>query len=244
MGKKVSIITITYNSERTLEETIRSVANQDYPDIEYIIVDGASKDNTLNIVENYRNKISIVISEQDKGICDAFNKGIRAATGDIIGIINSDDMLTSGAISRLVQVMHDDSDILYGNGKRIYEDGHMEPYKSENHKELKSRMALVHPSTFIRKAAYEKYGYFDLQYKGCMDRELLLRMYTKGAIFQYDPFEYSIYRMGGFSDQQFKTVVSREREEISMKYGQPLVIAKAQSLITNMKFYIKNKLSH
>ena len=93
MLPKISIVTITFNSEHTVEETIKSVISQDYPNLEYIIIDGASKDGTLAVVDKYRGKIAKVISEPDNGISDAFNKGIRHSTGDIIGIINSDDVL-------------------------------------------------------------------------------------------------------------------------------------------------------
>lgn len=98
---KISIITITYNSEKTIEETILSIINQNYQNIEYIIIDGGSKDNTLNIINKYKTKISKVISEPDNGISDAFNKGIREATGDIIGIINSDDILNIDTLNEL-----------------------------------------------------------------------------------------------------------------------------------------------
>jgi glycosyltransferase involved in cell wall biosynthesis len=103
---KVSIITITYNSAQTIEDTIQSVLSQDYSDIEYIIVDGASKDGTLEIIERYRNSISTVISERDKGIYDAMNKGVQKATGDVIGILNSDDFYAdTSVISDLVRTM-------------------------------------------------------------------------------------------------------------------------------------------
>lgn len=235
---KVSIITITYNSEKTIEDTINSVISQDYPEIEYLIVDGKSRDDTLKIIEKYRNKIAKVISEPDRGICDAFNKGIRESTGDVIGIINSDDMLLPGAISHLVSVIKPTTDVLYGNGKRLFEDGTLAPYCAGDHRKLIYQMTLVHPATFVRRAAYERYGYFDLQYKGCMDRELLLRMYKNGAIFQKDQFDYAIYRMGGFSDQNFRTVIAKEREEISMKYGQSRFAVKLHSAIARVAFWI------
>ena len=92
---KISIVTITYNSEAIVEETIKSVISQDYPDLEYIIIDGGSKDNTLAVVDKYRDRIAKVVSEPDEGISDAFNKGIRNATGDIVGIINSDVKIPS-----------------------------------------------------------------------------------------------------------------------------------------------------
>ncbi|MFM7725108.1 MAG: glycosyltransferase, partial [Flavobacteriales bacterium] len=95
---KVSIITITYNSAETLEDTIQSVLSQDYPNVEYIIVDGSSKDDTLAIVERYRKSIAVVLSEPDKGIYDAMNKGVRLATGDVIGILNSDDFYADSTV--------------------------------------------------------------------------------------------------------------------------------------------------
>lgn len=104
MIPKISIVTITYNSEKTLEETILSVVNQNYCNLEYLIIDGGSKDSTLKIEDKYRDKISFVISEPDKGIIDAFNKGIKYASGDIIGIINSDDILCDGALQAIADL--------------------------------------------------------------------------------------------------------------------------------------------
>ena len=98
---KISIITITYNSEKTLENTIKSVIGQNYDDLEYIIIDGGSKDGTLKIAEQYKKYISVIVSEPDNGISDAFNKGISHATGELIGIINSDDMLADGALKTI-----------------------------------------------------------------------------------------------------------------------------------------------
>ena len=107
---KISIITITYNSERTVEETLKSVISQAYPNLEYIIVDGASKDKTLDVVAKYKDSIARIISEPDKGIADAFNKGIRMATGDLIGIINSDDLLLPGALRKMAESYDGDPD--------------------------------------------------------------------------------------------------------------------------------------
>jgi len=112
---KVSLITISYNSGSSIEHAIQSVLAQDYPNIEYIIVDGCSTDNTMDIVNHYRDKISIVVSEPDQGISDAFNKGIELATGKLIGIVNSDDKLVEGAISNLVSEYEEGIDIYRGN---------------------------------------------------------------------------------------------------------------------------------
>lgn len=215
---KISIITITFNSEKTLEETIKSVVNQDYPELEYIIIDGKSTDNTISIIKEYEDKISYWVSEKDKGICDAFNKGIAAATGDVIGIINSDDILLPGALQAVEKAYKSDVDVYYGDGIRIFEDGSTKPYKAKHHKKLKTEMALVHPATFVSKQAYRKYGVFDPCYRTCMDRELLLRMLIAGAVFKKVDCTLAGYRMGGVSDQNSE-IVNREREEISYKYG-------------------------
>lgn len=237
---KISIITITFNSEATLEETIQSVISQGYDDIEYIIVDGASKDGTLDIVNKYRDYITTFISEPDEGICDAFNKGINAATGDIIGIINSDDMLVPGALKCISLNIKPDTDVFYGDGLRLFSDGHTELYKAKDLKLLKQQMALVHPSTFVRKSAYVKHGLFDPNYRVCMDRELLLRMFVNKAKFQYYNQVLSVYRMGGMSDKTFFTTVKRERELISRIYGEPLIKYKIFSIIGAVKGKVKS----
>jgi glycosyltransferase involved in cell wall biosynthesis len=236
---KISIITITYNSEKTLAETIESVISQDYCDIEYIIVDGASKDGTLEVIDKYKEHINKVISEPDKGIGDAFNKGIAIATGDVIGIINSDDMLLPGALSKVAEVFDECTDVLFGNGYRLYKDGTKVIYKAKKLEKIKSEMAMVFPSTFVKKSAYRSYGVFDLGYKVSMDRELLLRMYSKGAKFKYVSVPLSIYRMGGVSDMTFNTAVKNEREKISLLYGERIWRVISFSLIVKIKMYIK-----
>lgn len=236
---KISIITITYNSEKTVEDTIKSVISQGYDDCEYIIIDGGSTDSTIEIVKKYKDKIAYFVSEPDRGICDAFNKGIAVATGEIIGIINSDDMLYPGALNNVAQAYRQGVDIIYGKGKRLYLNGHMEDYLPKDLSFFKYGMALVHPSTFVTKSAYMKYGAFNLRYKGCMDRELLLRMKTQGAKFTYVDAYLSIYRMGGFSDNNYQKVVAKERDEISIQYGASPFFVWMYSFIVRIKMAIK-----
>lgn len=115
MGPKISIVTICYNSQDYIEDAINSIISQDYNNKEFVIVDGCSTDNTLQIIEKYKNQIDIVISEPDKGISDAFNKGINVSTGDIIGLINSDDLLCEGALKKLAQHYRPGVDVFRGN---------------------------------------------------------------------------------------------------------------------------------
>ena len=108
---KISIVTVTLNSEKTLERTIKSVLGQNYSDVEYIIIDGGSTDGTLNIIEKYKDKISKVISEKDNGLYDAMNKGIKLSTGDIVGILNSDDFFYNEEVLSIVANSFEDKEI-------------------------------------------------------------------------------------------------------------------------------------
>ena len=217
--RKISIVTVCLNSEKTIRDTIESVIHQNYSNLQYIIVDGLSSDQTLNIINEYRDKISVVISEKDKGISDAFNKGILQADGEVIGIINSDDKLAEGCLRKIDKWLENDTDVLYGNMVGFGDDIQASIYKPGIPKDLKKRMVLFHPSTFIRKTAYEKYGLYSLNFRYCMDRELLLRMYTKGAKFQYINETLSNYRTGGVSDSRYLTGTIPEGAHISKMYG-------------------------
>lgn len=217
---KFSIITITYNSEKTLEETIKSVAKQDFIDYEYIIVDGGSTDHTLDIVKKYGGIVSKWISEPDKGISDAFNKGIKIATGEIICIINSDDMLCADALQTINDNIEEDTDVFYGNAIMFGRGEKQYRYKPfDNIDVLRERMAVVHPATVVRKSAYDRYGVFDIRYKCAMDRELLLRMYVAGAKFQYINHDLAKMRLGGVNQKTYLNQTVPEGIEISIKYG-------------------------
>ncbi len=203
MNPKISIITITYNSEKTLEKTIQSVISQNYDALEYLIIDGASKDHTMDIVNKYRNHISLVISEPDKGISDAFNKGINNATGEIIGIINSDDLLLPNALRTLANSYEKDVDVYRGNTIA---------WDDQNNTQIRGvpRMTfpvnslsfggICHQSTFVAKRTYVKYGLFRPELRFMMDYDLLVRFYNAGAIFRYVEEDLAVSRMGGVTD--------------------------------------------
>ena len=178
---KVSIITVCYNSAATIEDTITSVLSQDYKNIEYIVIDGGSSDATLDIINKYREQISIVISEPDKGIYDAMNKGIKNATGNIVGILNSDDFYeTKDVISEIVNNFDIDTDIVFGNLifvkpenikkiTRFYSLPHFKAWK------LRFGWMPPHPATFIKKSVYDKYGLYKINYKISADYEVFVR---------------------------------------------------------------------
>ena len=236
---KFSVITITYNSGKTLEETIQSVAAQTYDNMEYLIIDGGSTDNTVEIIKRYPEAVTHWISEPDRGISDAFNKGIRLATGDMICLINSDDILAEDALQRVARKVKPETDILYGNA--IYFGENQKNFRVRPHESLdyiRKGMALVHPATFVRKRAYEQYGYFDLGYKCAMDRELLLRMYLGGAKFQYVDEDLAWMRLGGVSIQSFFGTTVPEDRAISIKYGMDPALAKLYGMKMALKFRV------
>ncbi len=209
--KKISIITITYNSEKTVEDTIRSILNQNYKMLEYIIIDGGSTDNTLKIIDKYKDKISYFISEPDNGISDAFNKGIKASTGDVIGIINSDDMLYTDALKHINDKFEADNelDVVHGNVLR-FNDGESVGRLSKPSGKLSDfayQFPMFHPTVFVTAAAYQKHGLFDVNCKNAMDFELLSRMYFNGANFAYIDEIISCFRLGGVSQMAHKRTI-------------------------------------
>lgn len=208
---KISIITATFNSGKTLRDTLESIRQQTYQDIEAIVVDGGSKDNTLDIVREYESLLHGKlrwISEPDKGIYDAMNKGINMATGDIIGILNSDDFYTSDDVLQKVAEEFDKDATL----EAVYGDIHF--VKSENLKKctryyssksfrpwlLRFGFMPAHPSFYVRREVYEKYGLYDLQYKTSSDFEWMVRLFAKHHIkAKYLPMDFVTMREGGES---------------------------------------------
>lgn len=209
---KVTIITITYNSEATVEDTIRSVLAQDFPDIEYIIIDGKSKDGTLNVVNRYLARIDKIISEKDNGLYDALNKGIEHATGDIIGMLHSDDLYANNnVISKVAQMFAQDPSVegVYANlifVDRLNPDRVLRTWNSGEYEEgsfLKGWMP-PHPTFFVRKNAYKKYGGFNTSLKLSADYELMLRFIHKNKIKIAYLNETTVkMRMGGTSNVNF-----------------------------------------
>jgi len=211
----ISIITIVFNGERHLEQTIRSVLDQTYSNIQYIIIDGGSTDQTINIIKKYEKDIYFWISEKDKGISDAFNKGIARATGDIIGIINADDWYEPNTFEQIAGEMGD-ADICFGD-VQFWKDEQKEFIQKGNLKLLSREITIIHPTVFVKRKIYETYGGFDLHYRCAMDYDLLLRLKVNKCKFKYLPKTLANMRWGGLSDSSWKTGC-RETLEIKNKY--------------------------
>jgi len=205
---KISIITISYNSSNTIKETIDSVLSQDYDDIEYIIIDGKSTDDTIEIIRSYGDKISYLISEQDDGLYDAMNKGIRAATGDVIGILNSDDFYyTNHVISDVAEVfIFNNIESVYGdllyvdtidtdNIRRYWKSGDFDL------KKMRKGWTIPHPTFFVKKEIYNKFGLYSISLKSASDYEMILRLLYKNKIsVSYLPKIMVKMRIGGISN--------------------------------------------
>ena len=216
---KVSLITIAYNSAETIEDTIKSIVAQDYSNIEYIIIDGGSTDNTLSIIDKFKDSIATIVSEPDKGIYDAMNKGIQNATGDIIGILNSDDIYANNkVVSRIVEAIGDKdsiyADLVYVN--RTNTDKVNRYWKSGTYKKgiFKKGWMPPHPTFFMKKTCYDHYGTYNLQLKSAADYELMLRMLYKHNIsVVYLPEVITKMRVGGQSNVTLLNRLKANKED-------------------------------
>lgn len=216
--KKVSIITVVYNAFSTIEQTIQSVLNQTYPNIEYIIIDGGSTDGTVDIIRKYMDKIDIFISEKDDGLYYAMNKGIKLASGEIIGILNSDDTYTEDAVSLIADCFTDPKmDIVYGNAIIVDGSSEIRMYDCSNMEDFWFRMPIPHPSTFVKREIYDRYGVFDTQYQIAADYDLMLKLYCKGVNFWHIDEILTHFRTGGMSVVK-RNETAEETHEISTKY--------------------------
>lgn len=218
---KISVITATWNSGKTIEDTIKSVLKQKYLDVEHVIKDGGSKDDTVAICEDYKRrfysspedpryamKTMKIVSERDGGIYDAMNKGVEMASGDVIGILNSDDFYTSDdVLARVAAEFEKDPEL-----EAVYGDIHfVKPedlgkctryYSSKSFRPWQLRFGFMpaHPSFYVRREVYEKYGLYDLQFRTSSDFEWMVRLFAKYHIrAKYLPMDFVTMRDGGES---------------------------------------------
>jgi glycosyltransferase involved in cell wall biosynthesis len=217
---KITVITVCRNSEKTLLNSIESVLSQSYPDIEYIIVDGLSTDGTAELVSSFGSKIAKFISEPDSGMYDAINKGIRIASGEIIGILNSDDFFyDKDVLARVAKAFErNEIDAVYGDVKfvdpnniskivRNYSSKHFNPQK------FKFGFMPAHPSFYAKRELFEKLGYYKTDYKIGADFDLLIRfIYSYNIRCKYLEIPFVYMRTGGISTQSFRSNILLNRE--------------------------------
>lgn len=222
---KISLITVTYNSEATIANTIESVLKQSHKDIEYMIIDGCSNDDTLKILKYYEAMFKDrmhIISEPDKGIYDAMNKGISMVTGELIGILNSDDYYTSDDVLSTIAnfFKHNDAEAIYGdihfiNDKnpdkcvRYYSSAFFRPWL------LRFGFMPAHPSFYVRREVYEKYGLYSLDYKIASDYDMMVRLFHKYKIrAKYIKKDFVTMRIGGVSTKNIRNRILITREDV------------------------------
>ncbi|MCU7835163.1 MAG: glycosyltransferase [gamma proteobacterium symbiont of Taylorina sp.] len=219
---KISLITVSFNRQETIEDTILSVQSQSYTNLEYIIIDGASTDNTLNIIKKYPDVVSHFVSERDEGIYDAMNKGISRASGDIIGFINADDVLASPEVLKNVAQTFSSNNIDACYADLVYVDQFnlkdvKRYWRSSGFKAgaFSKGWSPPHPTFYVKKSVYEQFGLFSLDYELGNDIELMLRFLEKYQINSlYVPNLWVKMRMGGVSNQSIANVVLQNKEII------------------------------
>jgi len=215
---KISIITVVLNSEKFLEETIKSVLDQNYNNLEYIIIDGGSTDKSLDIIEKYKGKISVFLSEKDNGIYDAFNKGLARATGDIIGILNSDDIYTKDAFKIILKYFNQypEKDFYFGAVKKHY--ATLYGYKPWKIKFSWGFYSSHSSGFFIKKKAADIVGLYNTKYKCSADYDYFYRMIVKNKLSGIGTKENEvtgIFRRGGHSSRF--TFLERAFEELQIR---------------------------
>lgn len=217
---KISVITVAFNAEHTIGETLDSVSVQGHPDIEHIVVDGASTDGTLEVVKRHGQHVARLISEPDHGIYDAMNKGLRLATGDIIGFLNADDVyVDTGVLARVSATMEAEQlDALFGDAEFVSPDRPGRPlrrYRSAHFHPGRIAWGWMpaHPTLFLRRQVYERFGLFRTDYRIAGDFELVARMFHGDTLkYRHVPEVLVRMRTGGVSTGGWRNTLLLNRE--------------------------------
>ena len=243
---KVSIVTVGYNCAKTLRRTIDSILQQTYFDIEYIVVDGGSTDGTMDIIQSYEKQFKgrlHWISEKDNGIYDAMNKGIKMSTGDIVGILNSDDYLTSNnVVERIVEEFTDDVDAVYGDIHFVKEDNLQKSvryYSGKHFKPWMVRFGFIppHPSFYVRRETYIKYGYYDTSLRISADVEMIAGLtYIHKIPTKYINMDFVTMLVGGESTKSLRNRWLGTKEDLiaCRKLG-----IKSNIVFVHFKYFLK-----
>jgi glycosyltransferase involved in cell wall biosynthesis len=239
---KISLITVSYNAEKTIEKTIQSVLSQTYENIEYIIIDGMSKDSTLEIINRYQHKISKLVSEKDQGMYDALNKGIALSTGDIVGILNADDVFASNNILSEVGNFFKKSDVeaVIADVAFINKGGNIMRYYSSrywNPDKFVWGFMPPHPSFYCKRELFSTLGYYRSDFQIAADYELLIRFINKNRIkYTYLPLLMVLMNTGGKSTNGIKSNIVINKE---IKYACELNGLNTNYLKLYSKYFIK-----
>jgi glycosyltransferase len=220
--QKISIVTVTYNSSNTISDCIDSVLNQNYNNIEYIIIDGNSTDDTLKIISKKVNNHNVkFFSEPDLGVYDALNKGIKKSTGNLIGFVHSDDLLNSSQIISEInkKIIDENLDGVYGDLHYVQKNNTNKIIRNWKSCDFDFRFLIrgwmpAHPTFFLKKSVYEKHGLFDLKYLIAADYDFMMRILSdKSLKFGYLPKVITKMRLGGVSNRSLKNIILKIKED-------------------------------
>ena len=242
----ISIITVVYNGEKYLKETIQSVINQTYDNVEYIIIDGGSTDGTLDIIKKYEEKIDYWLSEKDSGIYDAMNKGVTLCSGDIIGIVNADDFIYRDTLQNVAKFFSDtDAMFTFGQLALADEDGKVfDTAKSIGIDNIKYKlfrhMPFLHPTMFVKKEVYEKLGLYNTRYKLSADYDFTLRLVKNNIQFVKLDFSTGVFRLGGQSGGMRSYL---ENHKLLLVHGVNPVFVYINTMVLVVKLFIRKILN-
>lgn len=241
----ITVVTVVYNGEEHLEQTIQSVINQSYDNVEYIIVDGGSSDATVDIIKKYEEQIDYWVSEGDGGIYDAMNKGISLATGDYINFMNAgDSFYNKDTIQDIFkQVDYKNSAVVYGNAQNIYDSRHKVIFPSKSLDSIYQGLPFSHQSSFTRTKYLQKLGY-DLQYSICADYDLFYKLYMQKLTFTYVDVIVANYDMFGASTKYSESFLEKKRISNMYEPSKNKYFSTKKYLILKLKEYIKSHLSN
>ncbi len=233
---KITIITVAYNSERTIRDTMESVLAQSFQNYEYIVVDGSSMDGTMDVVREMETRFHgrlKKISEQDHGIYDAMNKGIKMASGDIIGILNSDDIFHDNYVMEHIVKAFDenpDADAIYADlfyVRRNNTNKVARKWRTGKQRSFAKGWLPAHPSFYVKKSVYERYGLFNLDYKLAADFEMMLRLVERYHIkIAYLPIPLVRMRLGGATNRSIKNIIQQDRECVRAFYENDIPVSR------------------
>jgi len=218
---KISVITAVYNAKDTIADAIESVLAQDYPDIEHIIVDGASTDGTVEILNDYKVRLAVLVSEPDNGIYDALNKGIKHATGDVVGFLHADDLFADGTILSKIAAAFSDGgcDATYGDlvyVRKLEPDKVIRYWQSGDYSvnRLKHGWMPPHPTFYARRYVYEQHGGFDTSFRIAADYDCMLRFLARAKVrCAYIPHVLVKMRLGGESNRSLRNILQKSTED-------------------------------
>ena len=236
----VSIITVVFNGERYLKQTIQSVINQSYDNVEYIVIDGGSTDSTLDIIKKYENQIDYWVSEKDNGIYDAMNKGLQLSSGEVIGIINADDWYVEDAIEKSIEVLQKTGrDYSIGNIKKVPSNIISKPINPLVDTVIYPGMMYPHIGAFIKTDVYRKIGLFDTKYRIAADFDMALRIHMNQFKAVVIDKTIAIFSDGGISSD---IRAKKENLMITISHGKPWFIAYVTYGIQVLKYFLVKNL--